>query len=96
MGKDGPDQALERYGKVPNLKILVCGGDGTGGWVLNAMLDKRDDIICREWVPPIAMLPLGTGNDLARVLGWGGGFVFPFFFSHFIFYFPFLISPLPS
>merc|ERR1712137_271738 len=70
----GPNNALTRYGLLPNMHVLVCGGDGTAGWVLQEMLDKRDDFVSREWIPPMCVLPLGTGNDLARVLGWGGGY----------------------
>jgi diacylglycerol kinase (ATP) len=81
--------------------ILVCGGDGTVGWIMDEMYKiygslhdrcveetlKCDFlhahylklhaidvyiIACRH--VPIALIPLGTGNDLARVLGWGTGF----------------------
>ena len=29
----GATKALETHGHVPNLSVLVCGGDGTVGWV---------------------------------------------------------------
>jgi diacylglycerol kinase (ATP) len=54
---------------VPNLFFVIAGGDGTICSVLNYI--KR----IPEWSkmnPPAAVLPLGTGNDLSRTLGWGG------------------------
>eukprot|EP00051_Salpingoeca_urceolata_P014656 m.186907 g.186907 ORF g.186907 m.186907 type:complete len:933 (+) comp18148_c0_seq2:670-3468(+) len=66
----GPRRGLELYKDVENLQLLVCGGDGTVGWVLET-LDKMG---LSEREIPVATLPLGTGNDLARELKWGGGY----------------------
>jgi len=68
LDQGGPIPALRRLLPHPRLRILACGGDGTVGWVLSA-LDEFPD-----YRPEVAVLPLGTGNDLARVLGWGGGY----------------------
>ena len=56
--------------ELPRVRILVCGGDGTVAWILQTMESLSGDTP----KPPVGILPLGTGNDLARVLGWGGGF----------------------
>ncbi|CAE7248893.1 DGKZ, partial [Symbiodinium natans] len=70
LQREGPEAALKWWQKTDlRYRILVCGGDGTVGWVLGALYQLELD-----YQPPVGILPLGTGNDLARVTGWGGGF----------------------
>ncbi|KRX09840.1 ATP-NAD kinase-like domain [Pseudocohnilembus persalinus] len=54
--------------KQKKCRAVVCGGDGTVMWVVEEMIKYKLDVEhC-----PIGIVPFGTGNDFARVLGWGG------------------------
>ncbi|XP_070538352.1 diacylglycerol kinase zeta-like isoform X4 [Ptychodera flava] len=69
LSQGGPKEGLDLFRKTPNLRILACGGDGTVGWILSEL-----DNLKIKPSPAVGVLPLGTGNDLARTLGWGGGY----------------------
>ncbi|KAF0897715.1 hypothetical protein E2562_000431 [Oryza meyeriana var. granulata] len=48
------------------LRLIVAGGDGTASWLLGVVSDLK-----LSHPPPIATVPLGTGNNLPFSFGWG-------------------------
>ncbi|KRY74209.1 Diacylglycerol kinase epsilon [Trichinella pseudospiralis] len=73
LSQQSPKLGLELLNKIKDISkmvVLVAGGDGTVGWVFSAIEEISWPENCR---PTVAVLPLGTGNDLSRVLGWGDG-----------------------
>lgn len=46
---------------------VICGGDGTVMWVVSEIAKHEIDPMS----VPLAIIPLGTGNDFSRNLGWG-------------------------
>ena len=78
-----PEDNLRQYSNDPSVRVLACGGDGTAGWI-STSLDKVWSVVLppgtavqkTKYAPhlPLAIMPLGTGNDLSRQFGWGGTF----------------------
>lgn len=58
-------ERLKSFRDYKNAKLIIAGGDGTVASVINFIREI-------DWNPPVAILPLGTGNDLSRAFGWGG------------------------
>lgn len=60
LDNGGPLPGLYVFRHIQDYKILVCGGDGTIGWVLQCLDNVGQDSECSS--PPCAIVPLGTGN----------------------------------
>ncbi|KAF8409375.1 hypothetical protein HHK36_005450 [Tetracentron sinense] len=82
LGEEAPDKVLHKlYVTLEKLKlsgdgfateiqkrlrIIGAGGDGTASWLLGVVCDLK-----LSHPPPIATVPLGTGNNLPFSFGWG-------------------------
>lgn len=60
LDNGGPLPGLYVFRHIQDYKILVCGGDGTIGWVLQCLDNVGQDSECSS--PPCAIVPLGTGK----------------------------------
>ncbi|XP_057796556.1 diacylglycerol kinase 5-like [Salvia miltiorrhiza] len=62
--KQNGDQFAPKLEK--KLRVIVAGGDGTAAWLFGVISDLK-----LSQPPPIATVPLGTGNNLPFAFGWG-------------------------
>lgn len=56
-----------------DLKVVIAGGDGSVNWIVS-LLAQYYGSDSSKFRPPVAVIPLGTGNDLSRTLSWGSSF----------------------
>ena len=61
------EELQKKLSKLINITtiICICGGDGSISWACS-IINK-----CCSIIPKICVVPMGTGNDLSRTLGWG-------------------------
>jgi diacylglycerol kinase (ATP) len=57
-------------GRRTPLRVVVCGGDGSVAWVIS----DADQLAKPHAGIQVFIVPLGTGNDLARAMLCGGGY----------------------
>lgn len=50
-----------------NVNVIICGGDGTVLWVVSEVLNYG----INAGEIQFGIIPIGTGNDFSRSLGWG-------------------------
>lgn len=60
-------ESINKFRDLPRWRLVIAGGDGTVSWVLNYVYGAMKP----RYYPEVGLVPLGTGNDLSRVLGWG-------------------------
>lgn len=61
VSNGGPLPGLYVFRNIPKYRILICGGDGTVGWVLQCLDNVGQDSVCQT--PPCGVVPLGTGKE---------------------------------
>ena len=49
----------------PSVRVVVAGGDGSVVWTVQKIRESK------HHATPLAVIPLGTGNDMSGLLGWG-------------------------
>lgn len=54
--------------------VVVGGGDGTVSFAMDIVDKINWTLVGEDKKPHITVIPMGTGNDLSRALGFGGGF----------------------
>ena len=59
-------QTLLNAGKAVN--VIICGGDGTILWVIEEIIFFGINVNLLNF----GVIPIGTGNDFSRSIGWGG------------------------
>ena len=53
------------------VRAVACGGDGTVSWTFSLLKDAHEEEEDEKaMMVPLGQLPLGTGNEFARVFGW--------------------------